>query len=43
LRLELLTVRLVSALADDLLTGAYRLPFGPGGFEKWSSESGLLA
>jgi predicted nucleic acid-binding protein len=39
----LLTVRLVSALADDLLSGAYRLPFGPGGFEKWVAENGLLA
>jgi hypothetical protein len=29
--------------ADEiLLAGAYRLPFGPGGFEKWSSENGLL-
>lgn len=41
-RQELLTVRLVSALADDLLAGVYRLPFGPGGFEKWAAEHGQL-
>lgn len=38
----LLTVPLVSALADDLLIGKYRLPFAPGGFEKWAGENGLL-
>jgi len=38
----LLTVPLVSALADDLLNGEYRLPFGSGGFEKWASENGML-
>jgi predicted nucleic acid-binding protein len=38
----LLTVSLVSALADDLLAGVYRLPFGPGGFEKWATEHGQL-
>lgn len=42
IRRELLTVKLVSALADDLLTGEYRLPFRPGGFESWASECGLL-
>lgn len=36
------TVPLVSALADDLLIGSYRLPFGPGGFEKWAADHGLL-
>ncbi|WP_157491041.1 MULTISPECIES: hypothetical protein [Protofrankia] len=41
IRLELLTVKLVSALADDPLTGEYRLPFEAGGFEKWASENGL--
>ena len=41
-RQGLLTVRLVSALADDLLVGVYRLPFGPGGFEKWAVEHGQL-
>lgn len=38
----LLTVKLVSALADDLMAGDYRLPFGRGGFEKWASENGLI-
>jgi hypothetical protein len=38
----LLTVKLVSAVADDLMTTQYRLPFGPGGFEKWASENGLV-
>lgn len=38
----LLTVALVSALADDLLASAYRLPFGPGGFERWAAENGLV-
>lgn len=42
IRQDLLTVRLVSALADDLLAGVYRLPFGPGGFEKWAGDNGLL-
>jgi predicted nucleic acid-binding protein len=42
IRKGLLTVQLVSALADDLLASKYRLPFGPGGFEKWSSENDLL-
>jgi predicted nucleic acid-binding protein len=41
-RLELLTVKLVAALADDLLATEYRLPFPPGGFESWVQESGLL-
>lgn len=38
----LLTVALVSALADDLLISAYRLPFGPGGFEEWAADNGLV-
>jgi predicted nucleic acid-binding protein len=42
IRSGLLTVRLVSALADDLLHGDYRLPFKPGGFEKWAGDSGLF-
>lgn len=42
IRLELLTIRLVSALADDLIAGQYRLPFGPGEFEKWALDHGLL-
>jgi len=37
---ELVTVKLVSHLADDLLANSYRLPFPPGGFEKWAAEQG---
>lgn len=39
---ELLTLPLVSALADDLLATEYRLPFGPGEFERWATENDLL-
>ena len=42
-RLELLTVKLVSALADDLLATEYRLPFSPGGFETWATEKELFS
>ena len=38
-----LTVRMVSDLADHLLETEYRLPFGPGGFENWADEHGLIA
>jgi predicted nucleic acid-binding protein len=41
IRQKLLTVPLVSALADDLLENSYRLPFGPGGFARWAAEEGL--
>lgn len=41
IRQGLLTVPLVSALADDLLQNSYRLPFGPGGFARWASDQGL--
>ncbi|MEJ3748882.1 hypothetical protein WEI85_37115 [Actinomycetes bacterium KLBMP 9797] len=41
IRHGLLTVPLVSALADDLLENSYRLPFGPGGFARWASDQGL--
>jgi predicted nucleic acid-binding protein len=41
IRDQLLTVKLVSALADDLLASQYRLPFGPGGFEQWATENDL--
>lgn len=40
IRKELLTVPLVSALADDLLATYYRLPFGPGGFARWAEQHG---
>jgi predicted nucleic acid-binding protein len=43
IRSGLLTVRLVSTLADDLLHGDYRLPFKPGGFEKWAGDNGLVS
>ncbi|RCG21885.1 hypothetical protein DQ384_36025 [Sphaerisporangium album] len=36
----LLTLALVSALADDLLSSEYRLPFGPGGFLIWAKQNG---
>lgn len=42
LRAGLLTIPLVSALADDLIAGSYRLPFEAGGFEKWVADNGLL-
>lgn len=42
IRSQLLTVKLVAALADDLLMSQYRLPFGPGGFEAWAAENGLF-
>jgi predicted nucleic acid-binding protein len=42
IRTGLLTVPLVAALADDLLSGDYRLPFMPGGFERWAKEHGEL-
>ncbi|MBB5806378.1 putative nucleic acid-binding protein [Saccharothrix ecbatanensis] len=42
IRSGLLTVRLVAQLADHLLEGEYRLPFLPGGFEKWAADNGLV-
>lgn len=33
-----LTLALVSELADHLLEGDYRLPFGPGEFKRWAQE-----
>lgn len=42
IRSGLLTVPLVSALADDLLSTEYRLPFDAGGFERWAREAGLV-
>ncbi|MGH4019553.1 MAG: hypothetical protein ACRDT0_10025 [Pseudonocardiaceae bacterium] len=38
----LLTIPLVAVLADDLLSGQYHLPFGPGGFEKWARDNDLF-
>lgn len=37
-----LTVAMVEALADDLLSGAYYLPFSKGGFRQWANEQGLI-
>ncbi|MFC7380673.1 hypothetical protein [Sphaerisporangium rhizosphaerae] len=37
-----LTVRMVEALADDLISGKYFLPFGPGGFRRWAQEEGHI-
>ncbi|WP_170160609.1 hypothetical protein [Prauserella muralis] len=37
----LLTVELVDALADDLLSSQYRLPFRPGSFKSWAQENGM--
>jgi predicted nucleic acid-binding protein len=42
IRLNLLTVKLVAALADDLLATEYRLPFTPGGFEAWAAANELF-
>lgn len=42
IRAGLLTVPLVSALADDLLKTQYRLPFKPGGFAEWCAREGLF-
>jgi len=42
IRSELLTVKLVSALADDLIATKYRLPFAPGEFETWARAEGMI-
>lgn len=42
IREELLTLPLVSELADDLLASKYRLPFKPGGFETWAKENNMF-
>ncbi|SDN82501.1 hypothetical protein [Lentzea jiangxiensis] len=42
IRSGLLTPKLVSALADDLLISQYRLPFKLGGFQEWAEEQGLI-
>jgi predicted nucleic acid-binding protein len=39
---DLLTVKLVGALADDLLATEYRLPFKRGGFEAWAAENDVF-
>ncbi|MFV0372598.1 hypothetical protein [Microbacterium sp.] len=42
IREKKLTVTMVSGLADDLLAGAYRLPFASGRFAQWADENGLI-
>ncbi|GHJ36119.1 hypothetical protein Sm713_17280 [Streptomyces sp. TS71-3] len=42
IREGLLTIPLVSALADDLLKSRYRLPFEPGGFAEWCDRERLF-
>ena len=37
-----LTVPMVESLADDLLAGAYYLPFGRGGFRQWAYREDLI-
>lgn len=37
-----LTVPMVEALADDLISGEYHLPFGPGAFRQWALQEGLI-
>jgi hypothetical protein len=41
-REEILTIDLVSVVADDLIEGEYRLPFARGGFKAWAVEHGVL-
>ncbi|WP_345610015.1 hypothetical protein [Streptomyces sanyensis] len=43
IRSGLLTVPLVSAVADDLLKGQYRLPFQPGEFAEWCAREEIFA
>ena len=42
IRSGLLTIELVSRLADDLIISDYRLPFQPGQFARWAKDAGLL-
>lgn len=42
IRQGLLTVPLVSKIADDLLATDYRLPVQPGFFESWAQEQGWI-
>ncbi|MGO1318103.1 MAG: nucleotide-binding protein [Cellulomonadaceae bacterium] len=37
-----LTISQVEHLADELIAGDYRLPFGPGGFRHWAMVEGVL-
>ena len=42
IRSGLLTVALVSEIADHLIEGEYRLPSGPGGFARWANQQGMV-
>lgn len=42
IRNGLLTIDLVSHLADDLIRGDYRLPFPVGGFRQWAIDNGVV-
>ncbi|MFW6638546.1 hypothetical protein ACOALZ_00735 [Nocardiopsis algeriensis] len=41
-RAGFLTLAMVSSVADHLMETEYRLPFGPGEFEKWAQENGAV-
>jgi len=43
IREGLLTVAMVSNVADHLMETEYRLPFRPGGFAAWAEENGLVS
>ena len=42
IRQGMLTVPLVSRIADDLLATEYRLPVQPGQFESWATDQGWI-
>ncbi len=42
LRENLLSIDLISTVADHLLEGDYRLPFRKGDFRKWAHDQGLI-
>lgn len=42
LRENLLSIDLISRVADDLLKSKYRLPFRKGDFRKWAHDQGLI-
>jgi len=39
---ELLTLDLVSEIADELIRTEYRLPFGPGEFKAWAARENIF-
>jgi len=38
----LMSKKLISGIADELIAGKYRLPFGPGEFVVWATRNDLL-